>query len=118
MRHSRKIKQIGVTGVRENGAFIVRAILDGSPAASEGIRVGDRLLTVNGRPFTTVGSFESSDADQFNLVVERPGAGKLTLKVTPATEGAQESFLRATRESIRVIQQDAYKIGYIHLWCM
>src|SRR5262249_12671633 len=68
-----KVKHIGVTGVRENGAFVVRAVLDGSPAAAEGIRVGDHLLTVNGRPFTTVGSFQSSDSDEFSLAIDRPG---------------------------------------------
>ncbi len=114
----RKVNHIGVTGVRDKDGFEVRAILDGSPAAAAGIRVGDRLLTANGRRFSTVGSFAAGPDEEYTITLNRPGTGRSSIKITPNNETAQASFLSATRSSIRIIERDRCRIGYIHLWCM
>ncbi len=98
--------------------FVVRAILDGSPAARVGLRVGDRLLSAGGRPFSTVGAWRGRAGKATPLLLERAGVGRMTLVVTPVAQGPQTAFLEATRRSVRIIPYGGKKLGYIHLWCM
>src|SRR4028118_912289 len=48
---------IGIFTKDINGKTFVSAILDGFPAASSGLMVGDQLLGVDGRPFQPIQSF-------------------------------------------------------------
>lgn len=41
-------KYLGVRFSDSRSGLVVKAIIDGSPAAKSGLRVGDRILTVNG----------------------------------------------------------------------
>jgi len=111
-------EHIGVMGERENGVFVVRAILDDGPAARARIKVGDRLLEVEGRPFSTVGAFRGRADASVDLTLERPGAGRMTVSIVPRRENPQRAFLEATRRSVRVIERGGKRLGYIHLWCM
>lgn len=111
-------EHIGVMGERVDGVFIVRAILDGGPAARAGLRFGDRLLEAGGRPFSTVGAFRGREGESVDLRLERPGRGAMTLSVTPVRENLQNAFLEATRRSVRIIERAGKRLGYIHLWCM
>lgn len=108
---------IGVTGHRENGVFVVGAILNDSPAEKAGVRVGDRLMNAGGHPFSTVGAFRGSAGNQVALVIERNGARQV-VSVRPVREHPQGAFLTATKRSARIIEYAGLRIGYIHLWTM
>src|SRR5438876_5356518 len=63
----RKMDHIGITGSVENGAFAVKAILDGSPAAQAGIRFEDRLTDERGAPISTAGTFRGHAGEGMTL---------------------------------------------------
>lgn len=112
-----RMEHIGVMGVREGEAFVVRALFDDGPAKEAGLKAGDRILSVEGQPFTTVGVFRGRESKPVKMTIERNGAQQ-TITVFPVRENPQRAFLDSTRRSARIIQQGGKKIGYIHLWTM
>ncbi len=117
-RQEPPVEQIGVTGERTRGGYLVSAVLDGSPAAMAGVHVGDTLVQAGGQPFTTVGAFRGHTGNSMLLLLDRPGQGRLTVVVKPVRETIQQPFLQATERSIHVIDTGGKRLGYIHLWCM
>jgi carboxyl-terminal processing protease len=113
-----QVDHIGVTGVREPSGFLVKAIMEGGPAANAGVKVGDRIVSANGAPFTTVGSFRGRGGQTSTLSVKRQNQGKLQLDVTPVKENPQRAFLNATNRSVHIIERSGKRLGYIHLWTM
>jgi carboxyl-terminal processing protease len=110
---------IGVMGrSTQEGRFQVQAVLNESPAERAGIKTGDILSNVDGKPFKSVGSFRGKAGSTVKLIVERPGSGRLTVSVQPVESNIQREFLEATQRSVRVIPYQGKRIGYIHLWCM
>lgn len=60
----------------EPEAFIVRRVIPGSPANVAGVRVGDRIHSVNGKPLGTVKQFQETlngAKEKLTLAVERQG---------------------------------------------
>jgi carboxyl-terminal processing protease len=114
-----QMEHIGVMGEPDKtGAFVVRALLDGGPAAAAGVRFGDRLLDVEGEPFSTVGAFKGRTGRTTRITLDRPGVGRKTIDVTPVRENPQKAFLNATEKSVRILEHKGSRIGYIHLWTM
>lgn len=117
-------EHIGVTGSYEIAArgvpetFLVRAVLDKSPAAQAGVRPGDRIPPKEGIPFTTVGTFRGKSGQEVPFSIERPGIGTISLRVRPVRENAQQAFLQSTRASAVILEREDKRIGYLHLWCM
>lgn len=112
------VEHIGVTGTHQNGAFVVGAVLNDGPAARAGIRVGDRLLTADGKPFRSAGSFRGRAGGVVEIVLDRPGAAQRAVNVKPVKQAPQAAFLEATRKSVRIVERGGKRLGYIHLWCM
>lgn len=70
-------------------AAVVGEVLPGSPAQAAGIQSGDRILSINGKPQEDYTKLKMNTAlleanTPATMQVDRPGVGKLTLKVTPA----------------------------------
>ncbi|MGA9116129.1 MAG: S41 family peptidase [Bacteroidota bacterium] len=104
---------IGVTIGLRDGAVQVTSVLDGYSAHREGVQVGDRILSVDGRP---VGSRKPEEIRI--LTRGRPGTG-LTMSVEREGE-AQPVTFRLMREEIRLrnityagFPEDG--IGYVRL---
>jgi carboxyl-terminal processing protease len=112
------VDHIGVMGARAPDGFTVHATFEGGPAARAGIRVQDRLLTAGGQPFSTAGAFRGRAGQPVEVVLERPGAGRQAVMVTPVRETPPQAFGNATRNSARVIEQAGKRWGYVHLWTM
>ena len=113
-----QMTHIGVMGTERDGQFTVIAILDGGPAAEAGVKYGDRILDVEGRPFTTVGAFKGHEGKPVQVAIDRPGKGRMTLSVTPVRQNPQRAFLVAMEKSVRVIERGGKRYGYVHLWTM
>jgi regulator of sigma E protease len=68
----------------------VGAVVPGSPAEAAGLRAGDRIVAVEGRPVETFGAlvdeFRARPGQELPIVVER-GAERLELAITPRDEG-------------------------------
>lgn len=77
---------------------VVGSVVAGSPAQAAGLQPGDRILTIDGeqqRDFTKIQMNVAMHkaGDQAEVVVDRPGQGKVTLHVTPAISGRSGGLL-------------------------
>jgi carboxyl-terminal processing protease len=109
---------IGIFSKDINGQTFVSGILDGSPAAQSGLKVGDRLLSVDGQPFRPIQSFAGKAGKEVTLLVQRSinpnSQQKISLK--PKMLDATTMFMDALNSSIQTIQREGKKIGYVHIW--
>ena len=114
-----KVEHIGIMGHQAAKEFIVAGVLDGGPAQKAGIQSGDHLLTADGQPFSSAGSFKDKEGKSVEVVLKREGeAAVRTISVTPVKQNVLRAFLNATETSARVIETGGKKIGYVHLWTM
>jgi carboxyl-terminal processing protease len=114
-----QVEHIGIMGRREGKAFLVAGALEGGPAEKAGIASGDRLLTADGQPFTSAGSFRGKEGKSVTIELMRPGENRIrAVTVVPVVQNLLQAFLDATRKSARVLNVDGRKIGYVHLWTM
>lgn len=125
---NRRMPTCGFQLVGIGARFFVHDVLEGSPAAEAGLRRGDRVLTIDGVP---VGAsprldWRSDDAalpdlplhdvlckadERVSLVVEaRPGVVRTVELVAKRWSGAL-----AAKASIRVLERDDRRFGYLHL---
>lgn len=101
-----------------NGKTFVSGILDGSPAAKTGLKVGDQLLSVDNRPYQAIQSFAGKAGQKVTLLIQRtPDANSQEkIAVIPKMYDASTMFLEAQQASTQIIQRNGKKIGYVHIW--
>ncbi|ARV61592.1 peptidase S41 [Nostocales cyanobacterium HT-58-2] len=102
-----------------NGKTFISAILDGSPAAEAGLKVGDQLLNVDGRPYQAIQSFAEKAGQKVTLLIQRTldaANSREKIAVTPKMFDATTMFLEAQKASTQVIERNGKKIGYVHIW--
>jgi carboxyl-terminal processing protease len=109
-----------------NGQTFVSAILDGSPAAQAGLKVGDRLLSVDDRPFQPIQSFAGKAGKEVTLLVQRSRSvstgespnpdSQQKIVVKPKMLDATTMFMDALESSVQMIEREGKKIGYVHIW--
>ncbi len=107
---------IGIVTQSLNQQTFISAVLDGSPAAQAGLQVGDRILSVDGRPFHAVQSFANKVGQRVIMQVQRTPTQQQEITVTPKRLDATGMFLEAQKASTTVINRDGRKIGYTHVW--
>ena len=118
---------IGIFTKELNGKTFVTAILDGSPAAKSGLKVGDVVLAVDGKPYQPIQSFvDKADREVKLSIQQTPDSTSLKeITVIPKNLDANSLFLDAMRASVKIIESsrtspgsksDRQKIGYIHIW--
>jgi carboxyl-terminal processing protease len=114
-----RVEHIGVMGRYDAGEYLITAILDDGPALKAGLHAGDRIVSADGAPFTTAGSFRGKDGKQVMLAVKRDGTSTVSMiPVVPVMQNMLRAYLNATRASVRVIEVKGKRIGYVHLWTM
>lgn len=114
-----KLEYVGIgASTRElDGKTFIRAVLDGSPAANAGLKLGDQILNIDGKPFQPVQSFAAKVDRPVNIQIQRTAdAASQTIAVTPKRLDPTTMFLDAMKASVQVIDRDGKKIGYIHIW--
>ncbi|WP_414587368.1 S41 family peptidase [Scytonema sp. PCC 10023] len=115
-----KIEYSGIGAITKdiNGKTFVSGILDGSPAAKTGLKVGDQLLSVDNRPYQPIQSFAGKAGQKVTLLIQRTPDAKSqeNIAVTPKMFDASTMFLEAQQASTQVIQRNGKKIGYVHIW--
>ncbi len=118
---------IGIFTKDINGKTFITAILDGSPAAKAGLKVGDAVLMVDGKPYQPIQSFVDKADREVKISIQRtPDAKSIEdITVIPKKLYPNTLFLEAMRESIKIIERDRtlpgaksdrQKIGYVHIW--
>jgi len=92
-------------------------ILAGLPADRAGLRVGDEIVDVDGKPYRSIESFLGKADQSVILRIRRQPDGPIEpLTVTPQVIRPNEAFLEAMERSARIIDRNRFRIGYIHIW--
>jgi carboxyl-terminal processing protease len=108
---------IGLFSVRINDRDFVDAVLEGSPAARAGLKVGDEIVSVDGTPYHPIRSFRGKAGNDAAVAVRRTQGGPIeTLQIRVMSIAPLHAFREATRASARVIERDGRRIGYVHVW--
>lgn len=122
-----RLNHIGVVVQKDDGGWLVSAVLDGYPAHLAGLRRGDRLLSVDGEDYQPITSFNGPLALTDNeysarivphqLVFQR-NSDNLTTTITPVYENLYDSYRSATLNSRQEFSNGNKVIGYLHLWVL
>jgi carboxyl-terminal processing protease len=109
---------IGIFTQEINGKTFIKAILDGSPAAKAALQVGDEVLAVDGKPYHPIQSFvDKADREVKILIQQTPDSStRQEIAVVPKKLNPNTLFLEAMRNSIKIIEREQQKIGYVHIW--
>ncbi|MGF1569374.1 MAG: S41 family peptidase [Nodosilinea sp.] len=109
---------LGAITTEKDGKTFVKAILDGSPAATAGLRAGDQIISVAGQPFKPIQSFVDSADRPISLRVQPASTldSQREIEVTPKRYDGITMFLDAMADSVQVIEKADRQIGYIHVW--
>ena len=115
-----KVEYIGIGTVTQEieGQTFVKAIFDGSPAATAGLQVGDQILSVAGQPFQPIQSFLDKADQPVTLLIQRTPepSSQREITVTPKVFDGITMFLDAMNESVQIIEDAGHQIGYVHIW--
>lgn len=108
---------IGIISATINGATFVADVYDGGPADKTGIQTGDEILSVDGAPFTAIGSFQGKAGQTVAVRLrQEAGAEPIVVDVPVARLQPSESLVSAIEDSVKLIEIDGQKIGYVRIW--
>ncbi len=85
---------IGITIASLDGATFITSVVDGYPAASAGIRAGDRILAINGRKVGKI------TLDQVKSMIKGVAGTPLTLRIE--RQGSPSITVSMKRQEVRV----------------
>ncbi len=107
---------IGIFTKDLNKKTFITAILDNSPAAKAGLKVGDEILAVDDKPYQSIQSFVNTQ--EVKLSIQRTPDSKSVEQITviPKKLDPNTLFLDAMKDSIKIIERQGKKIGYVHIW--
>ena len=107
--------QVGAWFRRAPDGYTVQMLLEGGAAERAGLRVGDLVTRVGGRPFTPVRALEDEIGKHPRLGYRREGQeAETAVDVTRSTVRAM--FLGATLASRRTVERAGKRIVILHLW--
>lgn len=108
---------LGVFTSEIEGRSFVTGVWQGSTAERAGLLVGDELVAADGRPFQPVESFRGKAGEAVALSIRRRAGDPLETVVVEAEDiRPNRALLAAMRESVRVIERDGRRIGYVRIW--
>jgi len=92
---------------------VVRAVMEGSPAAANGVRREDRIVAVDGDPFESLHQWQQAGLIRLTIEAE---SGQRDVRLIPVQQSFHRALARATAASRRVFDCHDRRIGYLHLW--
>jgi carboxyl-terminal processing protease len=108
---------VGVVPRTLDGRVFLAAVYHGGPAERAGLLVGDEIVSADDRPFDPIRSFEDQAGETVRLEVRRVEAGPtFPVEVVPRRIRPNEFFLSAMRASVRVIEHEGRRWGYVRVW--
>ena len=108
---------IGIATKRIDDKIFVSDVYDGGPASRANIKVGDEILAADGDTFSAIGSFDGKAGRDVVLSVRRKVDGPaLDIKVRVESLQPSEALLNAISDSVRVVNHDGKRIGYVRIW--
>jgi C-terminal processing protease CtpA/Prc len=108
---------IGIITRKINGKVFTLGVLTGLPADKAGLKTGDEILTVDGKPFAPIASFRGKLGQKVEISIRRKENGTpINITVIPETIKPGDAFETAMRDGARIIEANGKRIGYIHVW--
>ena len=108
---------IGVVPRTLEGRVFLAGVYHGGPAARAGLRVGDEIVAAGGERFDPIASFAGKAGEPVTLEVRRVAAGPtFPVEVVAERIRPNELFLNALRASVRVIEHEGRRLGYVRIW--
>ena len=99
------------------GRHFIDGILEGSPADQAGLKFGDEIVSVDGRPYSPIAAFRGKSGISVQFEVRRAaGVAPELVKVQVLPIRPAAAFTAATAASARVIERNGRRIGYVHIW--
>ncbi len=92
---------------------VVRAVMEGSPAWEKGVRRGERIRAVDGKPFSSLLQWQT--AGTVDLTIESQGSER-HVELLPVRQGFHRAIANATLASRKIIDCRDRRIAYFHLW--
>lgn len=83
----------------------IRYVLDDSPAEKAGIRIGDKIESVNGNPYVGYSNFAGTSGAVQKLIIERDGK-KINVNLKPEKVNFFEAYVNAMKKSARVMKEE------------
>ena len=97
--------------------FFVRHVFAGGPAEKAGLLRGDRIVSVEGRPFHPMRSLKDRAGKPTRVTVERERGGPpLRLVVTPRRVDPKTEWLEAQEKSSRVAERVGKRVAYQYIY--
>lgn len=91
----------------------IRYVVNDSPASDAGLRVGDKIITVDTEPYVGLLNFKSEKKHQLEIV--RDGQ-KMKLSLFPVLTNYYSAYNRSLAKSAKIMSESGKKIGYVHVW--
>ncbi len=98
-----------------DGKWFVRDVFVGSPLARAGVVSGDEIISVDGKTFTEIRSFNTPSPVKVQYRHDQSGP-ELNVVLTSEKKSVQELLLDATNRSQNIFLLRNKKVGYFHLW--
>ncbi|MBT9588644.1 PDZ domain-containing protein [bacterium] len=97
------------------GRFI-SACWAGHPAHKAGLQVGDRILSVDGKPFQEVLSFRGKSQVTIRVQPTSQASSARDIRVPVVSIEAAEAFEKTLRDSAEVVPVGDKSVAYVHVW--
>ena len=108
---------IGVVPRTLEGRVFLAGVYHGGAAARAGLWVGDEIVAADGEPFGPIASFTGKAGQPATLEVRRIAEGPtFSVNIVPERIRPNELFLNALRSSVRVIDREGQRLGYVRIW--
>ncbi len=108
---------IGVLTRKTDDKVLIIGLLDGFPAAAAGLKTGDEIVAADGASFGEVSSFAGREGQAVALTIRRSADGPTQeIAVTPVRIRPNQAYEKAIDASVRIIEKEGRKIGYIRMW--
>lgn len=112
-----EMPHIGAWFKRAGDGYTVTMVLNGMAAETAGLQKGDVVTRIGGKPFSPVASLLPYVGKKVGIEYRRGTAARRADVEVQSARG-MDMFLQATKNSVRTIEQQGKKYGYIHLWTM
>jgi carboxyl-terminal processing protease len=82
------------------------------------LKVGDEVIAVDGKAYQPIQSFLDKAEQEVKVSIQESPDPKSRKDVTviPKKLNPDTLFLEAMRQSIKIIERNSKKIGYVHIW--
>lgn len=108
---------VGMATRSVDGRIFVSDVYDGGPASRANVKAGDEILAADGAAFAELGSFRGKVGEDVMLTLRRAKNGpEMNIKVRVERLQPSEILLEAISNSVKIVNRDGRRIGYIRIW--